>query len=146
VITGSSEYIVVAGVTATFDALSEAVRERNLSTIEEDPRHLRLAFRLDRPAEGEVTKALCAVLDAGHGLSKMVVVCVDEVDGSVVAPDAALDGLFIHVEHMLHTARGKRMGVALPPLVQVGTMHAARLEPRGEQGAAGRPTTYQCFQ
>jgi hypothetical protein len=106
---GASEYIVVAGVTATFDALREAVRERNLSTIEEDARHLRLAFRLDQPAEGEVTKALCAVLDVGHGLSKMVVVCVDEVAGSVIAPDAALDGLFIQVEHRLHTASGKHM-------------------------------------
>jgi hypothetical protein len=116
---GASEYIVVAGVTATFEALREALRHRNLSMIDEDPRHLRLAFRLDQPAEGEVTKALCAVLDAGHGLSKMVVVCVDEVDGSVLAPDASLDGLFIQVEHTLHTAGGKRMGLALPPLTQV---------------------------
>jgi hypothetical protein len=116
---GASEYIVVAGVTATFEALRRAVRERNLSTIEEDPRHLRLAFRLDQPAEGEVTKALCAVLDVGHGLSKMVVVCLDEVDGSVVAPDASLAGLFIQVEHALHTASGKRTGFALPPLTEV---------------------------
>jgi hypothetical protein len=128
--TGSSEYIVVAGVTDTFEALRDAVRERNVSTIEEDARHLRLAFRLDQPAKGEVTKALCAVLDVGHGLSKMVVVCVDEVDGSVLAPDASLDGLFIQVEHTLHTAGGKRMGFALPPLTHVEPPGLAGVERR----------------
>jgi hypothetical protein len=117
--TGASEYIVVAGVAATFEALRESVRERNLSVVEEDPRHLRLAFLLDQPAAAEAIKALCAVLDVGHGLSKMVVVCLDEVSGSVVAPDASLDGLFFQVEHTLHTASGKCMGFVLPPLAQV---------------------------
>jgi hypothetical protein len=116
---GASEYIFVAGVATTFDALRKAVLERNLPVIEEDPRHLRLAFRLDQPAGAEVTKALCAVLDVGHGLSKMVVVCVDEMDGGVIAPESSLDGLFIQVEHTLHTAGGKRTAFALPPLTKV---------------------------
>jgi hypothetical protein len=118
---GASEYIVVAGVGPTFSALRGAVRERLLSVVEEDPRQLRLAFRLDHPQEGEVVKALCTVVDIGHGLSKLVVVCVDEADDRAVAPDAFLNGLFIQVEHTLHTARGERMGVALPPLIKPTT-------------------------
>jgi hypothetical protein len=103
---GSSEYVVMEGGEATFEALRDVVRERGLSVLEDDPQHLRLAFRLDQSQEGEQMKALCAILDFGHGPSKIVVVCVDEADGSVVSPDASLDGLFIHIEHKLHTTRG----------------------------------------
>jgi hypothetical protein len=130
VMKGAREYIVVAGVDRTFEALREAVRQRNLSIAEEDPRHRRLAFRLDRPHEGELIKALCTILDVGHGLSKMVVVCVDDADGSVVAPDASLDGLFIQVEHTLHVAKGKRMGFALPRLTQVAPPVSTGIERR----------------
>jgi hypothetical protein len=114
-----SEYIVVRRAGATFEALREAVRERRLSVLEDDPRHLRLAFRLDGPQEGRQIKALCAILDVGQGLSKIVVVCVDEADGSVVAPDGSLQGLFMQVEHTLHTKRRTRE-VFAPPRLQVG--------------------------
>jgi hypothetical protein len=113
---GSSEYIVMEGAKATFEALRDVVRERGLSLLEDDPRHLRLAFRLDQSREGEQIKALCAILDLGHGFSKIVVVCVDEADGRVVSPDASLDGLFIHIEHTLHTTRGKQREFSHPPL------------------------------
>jgi hypothetical protein len=137
---GAREYIVVAGVEATFEALRRAVGERKLSPVEDDQRHHRLAFRLDQPHEGNPVKALCAVLDIGHGLSKLVVVCVDEADGSIVAADATLESLFMQVEHALHTAPGSRMDVALPPLLEVELMpHPAT----GEQAAAGKPTTHQ---
>jgi hypothetical protein len=96
---GARECIVAARVDATFEVLREAVRERKLPMVEEDQRHLRLTFRLDQPHEGRPVRALCAVLDIGHGRSKVVVVCVDDVDGSVVAPDASVDGLLAQVEH-----------------------------------------------
>jgi hypothetical protein len=115
---GASEYVVVEGTRATFEALREAVHERGLSVVEDDPRHLRLAFRLEGSQESGQVKALCAILDAGHGLSKLVVVCIDEAHGTVAAPDDSLTSLFIQVEHTLHTPRGKRMGFALPPLIQ----------------------------
>jgi len=113
---GASEYIVVAGAGATFEALRDAVLEWELPIVEDDPRHRRLAFRLDRAHESAQTKALCATLDAGRGLSKIVVVCVDADDGSVVAPDAFLEGLFMQVEHTLHTTSGGHRAVALPPI------------------------------
>jgi hypothetical protein len=113
---GSSEYIVMEGAEATFEAVREVVRERGLSVLGDDRRHLRLAFRLDQSDEGERIKALCAILDIGHGHSKIVVVCVDEADGSVVSPDGSLDRLFMHIEHTLHATRGKQEEFALPTL------------------------------
>jgi hypothetical protein len=38
----------------------------------------------------------------------LIAVCVDEADGSVVAPDATLAGLLIHVERALQTLSGKQ--------------------------------------
>ena len=114
---GSSEYMVVARPGAAFEALREVVLERQLALVEEDVPYRRLAFRLGRPQDGQI-KALCTILDVGDGFSKLVVVCVDEADGSVVAPDASLTGLFIQVEHTLHTAWGNRRGVALPPVIE----------------------------
>jgi hypothetical protein len=96
---GARECVVAARVDATFEALRDAVRERKLSLVEEDQRHLRLTFRLDHLHEGRTVRALCAVLDIGDGRSKVVVVCVDDVDGSVTAPDASVDGLLAQLEH-----------------------------------------------
>jgi hypothetical protein len=112
---GASEYVLVARTGVTFDALREAVGARGLPIVEDDARHRRLAFRLDRPRESGQTVALCAILDAGHGLSKIVVVCIDD-QGGVVAPDPSLQGLFIQVEHTVHTVRGTQRVVALPPI------------------------------
>jgi len=111
---GASEYVVVAGPGATFEALREAVLDRELPILEDDPRHRRLAVRLAQPHESEQFKALCAILDGGHGLTKIVVVCVDQ-DGGVVPLDPSLQSLFMRVEHTLHTASGGRRAVALPP-------------------------------
>lgn len=110
-----SEYIIVNGAAATFEALRDAVHERQLPVVEEDPQHLRLAFRLGVPHESAQIKAECSVIDLEHGLSEVVVVCTDEADGSVVAPDASLPSLFMQVEHELHTATGMRPVVTLPP-------------------------------
>jgi hypothetical protein len=117
----SSEYVVVAGPGAAFEALMDVVIERQLAVVEEDGLHRRLAFRLGGPPGGQI-KALCAILDIGYGFSKLVVVCVDEADGCVVAPDGSLAGLFMQVEHTLHTMWGNRNGVALPPTVEVEPM------------------------
>jgi hypothetical protein len=110
---GASEYVVLAGADATFEALREAVLVRGLRVVENDPLHRRLAFRLAQPHEGEQTKALCAILDGGRGLTKIVVVCVD-LGGGVAPLDPSLQGLFMQVEHILHTASGGRRAVALP--------------------------------
>jgi hypothetical protein len=113
---GSSEYILVAGPAAAFKALREAVDGRGLTVVEDDPRHSRLAFQVDNPRASGRIKALCSVLDAGQGLSKLVVVCFDESDdGRLVDPELALSGLFMQVEHELHTRHGRRGTVALPP-------------------------------
>jgi hypothetical protein len=49
------------------------------------------------------------------------VVCIDEVDGAVAAPDASLQGLFMQIEHTLHTASGMRSILPLPPIqVELG--------------------------
>jgi hypothetical protein len=111
---GSSEYVFVEETGATFEALREVVRERQLPVVEEDPWHRRLSFRLGRSEHGGQIRALCAILDVGHGLSKLVVVCVNEKDGSVVAPDGSLPPLFMQIEHTLHTRWGWTRGFALP--------------------------------
>jgi hypothetical protein len=113
---GTSEYIVVNGVEATFEALRDAVHQRQLPVVEEDPQHLRLAFRLNVPHERVKTKVECAVIDVEHGLSELVVVCTDEVAGEVVAPDASLTALFMQVEHTLHTSTTRQKVVRLPPI------------------------------
>ena len=112
---GASTYVVMKGAEAAFAALRDAVHERELPLVEEDPEHLRLAFRLDVPHERVRIKAECAVVDVEHGFSEYTVVCTDEADGSVVALDPTLTSLFIQVEHRLHTARGTRRVTALPP-------------------------------
>jgi hypothetical protein len=110
---GAFEYMVEQGAGATFEALKDALGERRLPVLE-DSRHLRLSFRLDRPQAGGQVKALCAVLEVGQRLSKVVVVCIDEADGSVVAPDASLSGLFSQVERTLHPARARQAALASP--------------------------------
>jgi hypothetical protein len=127
VMEGSSEYVLVEGTGATFDALRDVLRERRLPVVEEDPWRRRLAFRPGRAEHGGQIKALCAIFDVGHGLSKLVVVCVDETDGSVVAPDDSLPGLFMQVEHTLHSTWGWTRGFALPPAVRAEkALHAER--------------------
>ena len=113
---GAYEYIVVGRPEATFEALRDSVDDRNLPIVEDDPRHLRLAFRVGNPDLPREVKALCAVLDAGHGLSKIVIVCLDESDGNLVAPDLVLSGLFMQVEHELHASAQRHGGFSLPPL------------------------------
>lgn len=113
---GAYEYIVVERPEAAFEALRRCVCDRQLPIVEDDPRHRRLAFKVGDPDAPREIKALCAVLDAGHGLSKLVVVCFDESNGSLVAPDLALSGLFMQVEHELHALVARRGGFSLPPL------------------------------
>jgi hypothetical protein len=112
---GASEYIVVNGLDETFEALREAVHQRHLQVVDEDPEHLRLAFRLEFPHEPVKTRADCSIMSVEHGLSELVVVCTDEVDGGVIAPDASLTGLFIQVDHTLHTPQGRQKVIPLPP-------------------------------
>ena len=64
----SVEYIVAAGAVATYEALTAVVRERHLTVVEADARHLRLTFQRATAGRSGETKALCAVLDVGHGL------------------------------------------------------------------------------
>lgn len=108
---GASEYVFVGGPRATFDALSDVVGQRRLSVVEEDPRHRRLAVLLHEPHQnGRPIKALCTSIDLGHGLSKLVALCVDEASGDVVTPGATLMSLFIEVEHALHSVSRKQEG------------------------------------
>ena len=109
----SVEYVVAAEAVATYEALSAVVRERQLTVVETDARHLRVSFQPATAGRSGDTKALCAVLDVGHGLSKVVAVCFDETDGSVVAPDGSLTGLFAQVERRLRGEIGDRGTVTL---------------------------------
>ena len=102
---GAYEYIVVGRPEPAFEALRDALCDRELPIVEDDDRHLRLAFTVGNPDVPREIKALCAVLDAGHGLSKIVIVCFDELNGNLVAPDLALSGLFMQVG-----ARAPRIG------------------------------------
>jgi len=104
IVQGSSrEYALEGQAFATYDALEHVVRERYSRGVETDARHRRLSFNL-RPAAPITTR--CAVLDAGHGVSKLVVACSDDVQGSAVtAPEELLDGLVVDVQRRLHPVR-----------------------------------------
>jgi hypothetical protein len=103
----SLESVVAAGAVATYEALTAVVQGRHLTIVEADARHHRLSFESTVNGGSGETRALCAVLDVGHGLSKVVAVCFDEADGTVVTPDTGLQGLFVEVERRLQGEIGK---------------------------------------
>jgi len=70
-------------------------------------RPLRPSFR---PDGDEPLTVMCAVLDAGHGLSKLVATGVDGEDGRIVSVDGYAPRLFADVERRLREKAVDRSG------------------------------------
>ena len=104
---GCSEYVVAAGAVAAYDALTAAGRERLFVVVHSDVRHLTLTLR---PGGGESRDLLvfAAVLDAGHGLSKLVLTGRDNRDGSTIDLADLPVSLFANVERRLRSESGNR--------------------------------------
>ena len=105
---GAAEYVVAERAVATFDALTAVVDERRFAVVRSDPRHLTLAFRATGGAWSDGMTVTCAVLDAGHGLSKLVLAGVDGADGSLVGLGDWPPSLFADVERRLRDEARKR--------------------------------------
>lgn len=136
---GSKECVLEGRAVAIYEALEGVVRERQLEVVEADTRHVRLGFTLCSEEAAADTRCLCAVLDAGHGLSKVVVVCFHEAEGDIApAPDRFLDGLFVQVERNLHGADEQQSYDGDGDDSETHTAHAARGDDvrRGRQAAA----------
>lgn len=104
---GSTEYIVAARPLAAFEALAAVVRDRALPVMRANERHLTIVFR---PDGDEPLTVMCAVLDAGHGLSKLVATGVDGEDGRIVSVDGYAPRLFADVERRLREKAVDRSG------------------------------------
>ena len=104
----SSEYVVAARAVAAYDALAAVVCERLFVVVQADVRHLTLAFRPGGHDWGDDPTVLVAVLDAGHGLSKLVLTVRSGGDGSTVGLAAAPLSLFAEVERRLRSEAGER--------------------------------------
>ena len=113
---GAAEYVVAGRAVATYGALAAVVGERGFAVVQSDVRHLTLAFRASGGAwSGDLT-VMCAVLDAGHGLSKLVLAGSDGVDGSFFGLGDWPVGLFADVERRLRDeARDKKSGALVRP-------------------------------
>jgi len=105
---GAAEYVLAERAVATYDALAAVVDERGLVVVQTDLRHLTLAFRVGGGAWSDDLTVMCAVLDAGHGLSKLVLVGVDPGDGSFIGLGDWPVSLFADVERRLRDEAGKR--------------------------------------
>ena len=103
---GCSEYVVAARAVAAYDALTAAGRERLYLVVRSDVRHLTLTFRPG--GERSDLLVIAAVLDAGHGLSKLVLTGRDDRDGSTVDLADFPVSLFADVERRLRSESGDR--------------------------------------
>ena len=104
---GAAEYVVAERAIATYDALTAVVDERGFVVVQADLRHLTLVFRAGGGAwSGDLT-VMCAVVDAGHGLSKLVLVGVDPGDGGFISLGDWPLSLFADVERRLRDEAGK---------------------------------------
>jgi hypothetical protein len=113
---GSVEYVVAGRAVATYDALTAAVRERLLVVVHADVRHLTLAFRPAGGEWGEGVTILCAVVDTGHGLSKLVLIGLSREGGSTVSLADYPLSLFADVERRLRSEAGaRRVGALVRP-------------------------------
>ena len=104
---GCSEYVVAARAVAAYDALTAVVRKRRLIVVRADARHLTLALR---PGDDERTDltVFAAVLDAGHGLSRLVLTGRYDRDGSTVGLADFPASIFAEVERRLRSEAGDR--------------------------------------
>jgi hypothetical protein len=109
---GSTEYVVAGRAPAAYESLAEAVRERHLPVVRADERHLTLEFGAEGHGWGEEATVRCTVLDAGHGLSKLVLSGIRH-DGSVVSLGGPAAHLLTDVEQRLHARAGDAGGSKL---------------------------------
>ena len=104
-IDGCSEYVVAARALDAY-ALTVVVDERLFVVVHSDVRHLTPALR----PGGEMSDltVFAAVLDAGHGLSKLVLSGRDDRDGSIVGLADFSVSLFADVGRWLRSEAGDR--------------------------------------
>ena len=102
---GFSEYVLAARPVAAYEVLVTTVRERQAVVVRVDARHLTLAFRPGGFEWGEDTTVIAAVLDAGHGLSKLVLAGCDR-DGETFDLGDAPTTIFAEVEQKLRSGAG----------------------------------------
>ena len=105
---GATEYVVAERAVATYDALTTVVDERGCVVVQMDLRHLTLVFRAGGGSWSDDLTVMCAVLDAGHGLSKLVLLGVDPGHGSFVGLGDWPVSLFADVERRLRDEARKR--------------------------------------
>jgi len=110
---GSSEYVVAARAVTAYDALAAVVCERHFVVVQADVRHLTLAFRPGGHDWGDDPTVMAAVLDAGHGLSKLVLTGRSGGDGSTIGLAGSPMSLFADVERRLRSEAGDRKGGSL---------------------------------
>jgi hypothetical protein len=75
---GSTEYVVAASPGEAFESLKAVVRERQLVIVYSDERHNTLTFTPTGEEWGACLAVRCAVLDAGYGVTKLVLTGVVE--------------------------------------------------------------------
>jgi hypothetical protein len=114
---GAAEYVVAAGAVAAYETLASVVREQHLEVVKADARHRTLAFRPGGSDRSDRRTIHCAVLDAGHGLSKFVMVGLDGQDAAPVGLAGYPESLFAIVEQRLRlrpAVAGRKSALARP--------------------------------
>jgi hypothetical protein len=105
---GSTEYVVAGSTQATYESLLAVVRERRLAVVFTDERHLTLTFRPAGAGWRDDLAVRCAVLDAGHGIVKLVLTGVADADGAPVDLGGSPLSLLADVEQCLRAGGSRK--------------------------------------
>lgn len=105
----SSEYVLAARAVVAYGVLTAVARERRCVVVHSDARHLTLTFRLGG-CENSDPLILATVLDAGHGMSKLVLTGRDDRDGSTIDLADLPESFFAGVEQALRSDSGGTKG------------------------------------
>jgi hypothetical protein len=106
---GSSEYVLAARAVVAYDVLTAVARQRHSLVVHSDSRHLTLTFRLGGYENSDLL-ILATVLDAGHGLSKLVLTGRDGRDGNKTDLADFPESFFADVERALRSQSGGTKG------------------------------------
>jgi hypothetical protein len=80
---GTFEYALAVRAVAAYTAVTAVVRQRLCVVVHSDVRYRTVTFRPWDAKRSDLT-VYAAVLDTGHGLSKLVLTARDDRDGSIV--------------------------------------------------------------
>ena len=101
----ASEYVFAARAVAAYGAATAVARERLCVVIHSDVRHRTLTFRPGGAERCDLT-VFAAVLDAGHGLSKLVLTARDDRDGRTVDLADFSVSFFLDIARRLRSETG----------------------------------------